>query len=184
MEEIVTVSPEMVVVLNETGKVTPDLSVSISVYMVTVLPSITEVIAVTDSVIPVLSVTVVIHSKVETPSDQRVVPSLVWVNDESVEGIVITDPLLRVVVLSVTVKVYHSESNESYDEVVVVHSITVEPSMVTVETPEGEVVLNDGSEDDMVPVMVMSELSVQVKVLNDSVVRVSLESTTIEVHSS
>ena len=91
--------------------------------------------------------------------------------------------------LKVEVVVHASQIDPSIvvvkaDEVVVVHSITVEPSMVTVETPEGEVVLNDGSEDDMVPVMVMSELSVQVKVLNDSVVRVSLESTTIEVHSS
>lgn len=45
-------------------------------------------------------------------------------------------------------------------EVVVVHSITVEPSIVVVETLDGDEVLNDGSEDDMVPVMVMPVLLV------------------------
>ena len=152
--------------------------------MVTVLPSIIDVIAETVSVMPLLSVTVVVHSMVEMPLDQRVVPSLVCVNDESVDGIEITDPSLRVDVLSVTVKVFHYESYESYEDTVVVHSITVSPSMVTVETLEGEVVLNNGSEDDIVPVKVMSELSVQVKVLNDSVLRVPFESITSEVHSS
>lgn len=88
------------VVLKVIGKVTPDLSVSVMVYKVTVLPSITEVSAVTVSVEP-LTVTVVVHSKVETPELQTVVPELVWLNDESVDGIVTTDPSLRVEVLSV-----------------------------------------------------------------------------------